>query len=323
MSVQHPIIAVTGSPGSGTTTVRRAFEVIFRRQGLKAQFVEGAGFHRYTAEESRAVIAESIRMGKRVTRFGPEGNLFYELESLFAAYSENGRGRLRYYIHDEHDAARHGGSPGAFTEWQDVEPGTDLMLYEGMHGGVAARTWGRRRVHAPNWLPQWERRSSGRKGVDVAGHVDLLIGIVPGINLEWIQKIHRDCGRASFRPEDVVDTILRRLPDYIDYIAPQFTISDINMQRMPLVDTSNPFTARDVPTADESFVVIHFRHPKKFDFTKLLKQIAGSRMTRSNTMIAPGGKMLLALEVICGPLIAEMMDKRRATAERGIKDMAS
>jgi phosphoribulokinase len=314
MSVQHPIIAVTGSPGSGTSTARRAFEVIFRRQGLKAQFVQGAGFHRYTAQENKVVVAQAIRMGRPVTRFGPECNMFHDLESLFAAYSENGGGRLRYYIHDEQDAARHGGSPGAFTDWQDVEADTDLMLYEGMHGGVAARTWGRRRQTAPNWLPQWERRGSGGNGVDVAQHVDLLIGIVPAINLEWIQKIHRDCERGNCTPDQVVNTILRRLPDYIDYIVPQFAISDINIQRIPLVDTSHPFIARDVPTADESFAVIHFRHPKKFDFPQLLKQIAGSRMTRPNTLIAPGGKMLLALEVICGPLIAEMMDRKRAAA---------
>jgi phosphoribulokinase len=310
MSVQHPIVAVTGSSGAGTSTVRRAFADIFRRQGINAQYVQGAGFHRYTAADMKLAIAESTAAGRPFTRFGPESNLFAELEALFRDYGKSGGGRLRYYIHDADDAARHGGTPEAFTEWRDIPPGSDLLFYEGMHGGVVADTWGRRRKSPTDWPEHMERRD-GKQGVDVARHVDLLIGVVPGVNLEWIQKIHRDCSRGNCSSEEVVETILRRMPDYVNFIVPQFTVTDINFQRMPLVDTSHPFIARDVPSPDESFVVIHFRDPKKFDFPYLLKRIDGARMSRRNTMLAPGGKMLLALETICGPLVEEMMEQKR------------
>ena len=36
MSKQHPIIAITGSSGAGTSTVRVAVEHIFRRDGINA-----------------------------------------------------------------------------------------------------------------------------------------------------------------------------------------------------------------------------------------------------------------------------------------------
>ena len=35
MSEKHPIIAITGSSGAGTTTVQHTFEQIFRREGLE------------------------------------------------------------------------------------------------------------------------------------------------------------------------------------------------------------------------------------------------------------------------------------------------
>jgi phosphoribulokinase len=311
MSAKHPVIAVTGSPGSGASTVRRAFADIFRRQGIHAQFVQGAGFHRYTAAEVRRVIDEAAREGRTISRFGPECNLFTELEDLFAGYGRTGAGKLRFYVPDEAAAARHGGEPGHFTPWRAVDAGTHVLFYEGMHGGVAARTWGRRRATTAAWPAERERRI-GARGVDVAQHVDLLIGVAPSINLEWIQKIHADCDRATCTTEQTVETILRRLPDYIQYIAPQFALTDINIQRIPTVDTSNPFIARDVPSPAESVLVIHFRDPEKFDFPDLVRRIPGSYMTRPNTMLAPGGELSLALETICGPLVAGMIEDSSA-----------
>ncbi|SQB37078.1 phosphoribulokinase [Citrobacter koseri] len=35
---------------------------------------------------------------------------------------------------------------------------------------------------------------------DVARHVDLLVGVVPIVNLEWIQKLIRDTSRARPLP---------------------------------------------------------------------------------------------------------------------------
>ena len=183
-----------------------------------------------------------------------------------------------------------------------------------MHGGVAAHTWTRRKAN-PAHLPQSkERRGNGGKGINAAQHVDLLIGVVPAVNLEWIQKIHRDCSRDGCTEDESTATILRRMRDYTYFIAPQFALTDINFQRMPLVDTSHPFIARDIPTADESIVVIHFRDPHKFDFPSLLQRISGSFMSRPNTLVVPGGKMRLALDVACTPLIEEMMGEKSRKA---------
>ena len=150
-------------------------------------------------------------------------------------------------------------------------------------------------------------------GVNVAQHADLLIGVVPIVNLEWIQKIHRDTGERGYSPQDVTETILRRMPDYVHYITPQFSLTDINFQRVPTVDTSNPFISRDIPTPDESFVVIRFRNPRKFDvnFPYLLAMIHDSFMSRRNTIVVPGGKLGLAMEILFTPIIDEMMRPRQ------------
>lgn len=314
MSKQHPIVAVTGSAGAGTTTVRHAFSDIFRRQGISAQFVKGDSFHRYGPAEMEQRIAESSQRGHLISFFGPEANHFDKLENLFQQYAANGNGELRCYVRDEADAKRFGLAVGGFTPWRKVDKGTDLLFYEGMHGGAAAHTWTRRKVN-PAHLPQGkERRGRGGKGMNAAQHVDLLIGVVPAVNLEWIQKIHRDCSRDGCTVEETTNTILRRMRDYTYFIAPQFALTDINFQRMPLVDTSHPFVARDIPTADESIVVIHFRDPQKFDFPCLLQAIKGAFMSRPNTMVVPGGKMRLALDLACTPLIEEMMEKKSKKA---------
>ena len=313
MSQHHPIVAITGSAGAGTTTVRHAFSDIFRRRGIQAQFVKGDGFYRYGQLEMEQRIAESTQRGHPISYFGPEANHFDKLENLFQQYAKNGGGELRCYVRDEADAKRFGLAVGGFTPWRKVDKGTDILFYEGMHGGVAAHTWTRRKAN-PAHLPQSkERRGSGGKGINAAQHVDLLIGVVPAVNLEWIQKIHRDCSRDGCTVEETTNTILRRMRDYTYFIAPQFALTDINFQRMPLVDTSHPFIARDIPTPDESIVVIHFRDPHKFNFPSLLQRLNGSFMSRPNTMVVPGGKMRLALDVTCAPLIEEMM------AEKSIK----
>jgi phosphoribulokinase len=158
-----------------------------------------------------------------------------------------------------------------------------------------------------------ERRAAAgkhRKAVDVAQHVDLLLGVVPSMNLEWIQKIHRDCTTTGCSVEASIATILRRLDDYVHFIIPQFSLTDINFQRIPLVDTSNPFIAREIPTLDESMVVIRFREPQKFDFPYLMRKIDGAFMSRPNSMVVPGGKMAHAMEIVCTPIIHGMMEKK-------------
>ncbi len=287
MSAKHPIIAVTGSSGAGTTTVKNAFEHLFRREGIKAAIVEGDAFHRYDREQMKKAVVEAQAQGKTLSHFGPEANLFDKLEELFKSYSETGTGMVRKYLHNEEEAAPYNQKPGTFTPWEPLEPGTDLLFYEGLHGGVVT------------------------ENVDVARYVDLLIGVVPIVNLEWIQKIHRDTAQRGYSAEAVTDTILRRMPDYVNTITPQFSRTDINFQRVPVVDTSNPFIARDIPTPDESFVVIRFRYPERHDFPYLLAMLKDSWMSRPNTIVVPGGKMGLAMEIILQPIIHEMMENKR------------
>jgi phosphoribulokinase len=103
----------------------------------------------------------------------------------------------------------------------------------------------------------------------MAQYGDLKIGVVPSVNLEWIQKISRDNAERGYSAEDTVDTILRRMPDYINYITPQFSQTDINFQRIATVDTSNPFITRDIPTPDESLVVIRFKDLNPSQITRV------------------------------------------------------
>ena len=288
MSAKHPIIAVTGSSGAGTTSVTRTFNWIFRRERINAVLVEGDSFHRFGRMEMQHKMAEAAAQGdQHFSHFGPQNNLFRELEDLFRGYGEGGRGRIRRYLHNEKEAEPHGLEPGTFTEWADISRDTDLLFYEGLHGAVVT--------------PE----------VNVARHADLIIGVVPIINLEWIQKLHRDRETRGYSTEAVVDTVLRRMPDYVNYICPQFSQTDINFQRVPTVDTSNPFTARYIPTADESFVVIRFRNPKGIDFQYLLSMIHDSFMSRPNIIVCPGGKMELAMQLILTPMILKLMDIRR------------
>ncbi|MBS7456603.1 phosphoribulokinase [Coralloluteibacterium stylophorae] len=291
MSVQHPVIAVTGSSGAGTTTVMQSFQHIFRREGIDAALVEGDAFHRFDRAAMREKLRQAEADGDRTfSHFGPENNLFAELEALFRDYGETGGGRVRRYLHDEAEAAPFAQPPGTFTAWTDLRPGSDLLFYEGLHGAV----------------------TDGE--IDVARHADLRVGVVPIINLEWIQKLHRDQRMRGYSQEAVVDTILRRMPDYVTHIVPQFSRTHVNFQRVPTVDTSNPFIARDIPTADESFVVIRFARASGIDFPYLLAMLRDSFMSRPNTIVAPGGKMGLAMELIFTPMILQLMDrKRRAT----------
>ena len=288
MSRRHPIIAVTGSSGAGTSTVKRTFDTIFRREGITAATIEGDAFHRYERKAMKERITASEREDRPMSHFGPDANEWAELERQFRTYSNEGRCRTRLYLHNDAEAAPWNQAAGTFTPWQDTPVDTDLLFYEGLHGCVKTDQ------------------------VNLAPHVDLKIGVVPIINLEWIQKIHRDTRDRGYSKEAVADTILRRMHDYIHYVCPQFGETDINFQRVPVVDTSNPFIARDVPTAGESMTVIRFRNPRGIDFPYLLSMISESFMSRANTIVVPGGKMDLAMQLILTPMILRLMEIRRA-----------
>lgn len=288
MSVKHPIISVTGSSGAGTTSVRRTFEQIFRREGITAAFIEGDAFHRYDRLGMMEAMEQEIKQGNlNFSHFGPEANLLEELEAVFREYSETGSGRTRHYVHTIEESEAFGQPQGTMTDWEPMPEGTDLLFYEGLHGAVVTDK------------------------VNTARYADLAIGVVPVINLEWIQKIHRDKTDRGYSDKAIVDIILRRMPDYVHFICPQFTQTHINFQRVPTVDTSNPFIARWIPTADESMVVIRFRNPRGIDFSYLVTMIQGSFMSRANSIVIPGGKLDLAMQLILTPMILKLVENRR------------
>lgn len=292
MSAKHPIIAITGSSGAGTTSVMRTFEQIFRREKVKAAFVEGDSFHRFNRAEMKQQMTERLGTGNdRFSHFGPEANLLAELETLFRDYGIHGTGKARKYLHDNEEAAHHGLPSGTFTPWRDLPADTDMLFYEGLHGAAAV------------------------DNIDIGRHVDLRIGVVPVINLEWIQKLHRDKDDRGYSTDDVTDTILRRMHDYVHYICPQFSRTHINFQRVPVVDTSNPFIARHIPTPGESMLVIRFADPRGIDFPYLLSMLHDSFMSRPNTIVCPGGKMDLAMQLIFTPMIWRLMERRKKALE--------
>ena len=286
MSKKHPIVAVTGSSGAGTTIVKTAFEQIFEAETISAAMIEGDCFHRYNREEmNRIRETHNVDDNRHVTHFGPEGNIFEELEAVFKQYSQNGTGKRRYYIHNEQESELHNSPLGSLTDWEPLPENSDLLFYEGLHGGIQTDS------------------------VDVSQYVDLLIGVVPIINLEWIQKIHRDQSVRGYSTEDATNMILGRMFDYVNYITPQFSLTDINFQRVPTIDTSNPFAADHIPTNDESFTVVHIRNQEKIevDYQYLLKMLEGSFMSSPDTIVIPSGKMLFAMQLIINPVIRNLM----------------
>lgn len=288
MSREYPIIAVTGSSGAGTTTVRRTFERMFSREDVHAAFVDGDAFHRYSRDELAEILRKEPERTSELSHFAVEANLLDRLEELFLEYGDTGNGTFRHYIHAEDKRMLEcGHQVGTFTDWQPLPFGTDLLFYEGLHGGLVTAE------------------------LDIARHVDLLVGVAPTMNLEWIQKIDRDTKMRGYSQEAVIDTILGRMHDYVRYIQPQFSRTHINFQRVPTVDTSNPFEVQDIPTDAESFVVIRFRDPSSVDFPYLLAMIQDSFMSRPHTLVVPGSRMPLAMELILAPLVRHLLGQRR------------
>lgn len=284
MSKKHPIISVTGSSGAGTSTVKGTFDQIFRREGVKSVSIEGDAFHRFNRVDMKAELDRQYEAGNHgFSHFSYEANELGELERVFREYGETGKGKTRHYVHSDEEAEMLGSPPGTFTDWAPFEDDSDLLFYEGLHGAVV------------------------NDEVNLAKYADLKIGVVPVVNLEWIQKIHRDKAQRGYTTEAVTDVILRRMHAYVNCITPQFTQTDINFQRVPIVDTSNPFIARWIPTADESLVVIRFANPRGIDFGYLLSMIHDSFMSRANSIVIPGGKMDLAMQLIFTPMIDRLV----------------
>jgi len=306
MSVQHPIVSVTGSSGAGTSFVKRAVEAIFERENLKVAIIEGDSFHKYTRMEMREKVAESKKNGgKPLTHFSEAANEFGKLEELFASYKDTATGKKRYYIHSDEEADLHNARlgtnllPGEFTPWEDIEEGTDILFYEGLHGMV------KRKDHGP------------KEGMhDVAQYVDLGIGVAPVINIEWMQKIYRDTSERPYTVEQVRDTIMERMDDYIETIVPQFHRTHVNFQRIPLVDTSDPFSTQTEkapmgPSPEDSLIITHVRHDD-IDLKAISEQIEGAWLQNETTMICSGIKMVKAMDIIMTPIIQNLIAKKRA-----------
>ncbi|MDX7986255.1 phosphoribulokinase [Xenorhabdus sp. 12] len=287
MSAKYPVIAITGSSGAGTTTTSVAFRKIFQQLGATAALIEGDSFHRYTRPEMDAEIRKAKEQGRHISYFGPEANDFSMLEQTFSGYGETGSGRSRKYLHTYDEAVPYNQLPGTFTPWEPLPSNTDILFYEGLHGGVVT--------------PQH----------NVASHVDLLVGVVPIVNLEWIQKLIRDTSERGHSREAVMDSVVRSMDDYIRYITPQFSRTHINFQRVPTVDTSNPFSANAIPSLDESFIVIRFRGLTQIDFPYLLAMLQGSFISSIDTIVVPGGKMGLAMELIMAPLVKQLLEGKK------------
>ena len=288
MSTKHPIISVVGSSGAGTSTVKDTFEKIFQRENVSAAMIEGDAFHRFNRNEMKSELKKRYAEGDQTfSHFSYDANLLEALEKTFKNYAETGNAETRTYVHNNVEAEIYGVEPGKFTEWRRLPEDTDLLFYEGLHGAA----------------------TDGK--VNIPKYADLKIGVVPVINLEWIQKIHRDTDARGYTTEAVTDTILRRMHAYVHCICPQFTETDINFQRVPVVDTSNPFIARWIPTADESLVVIRFRDPHGIDFPYLVSMIEGSWMSRANSIVIPGGKLDLAMQLILTPLIKRLVERSK------------
>ena len=288
MSEHLPIVAATGSSGAGTTSVKSAFEHIFRIQGIEAAIIEGDSFHRYDRGEMESAVRKAQSTATTLTHFSPDANHLARLERLFQNYSKNGSGEYRHYAHTEEEARIHGVKPGEFTPWRPIQTGSDLLFYEGLHGGFIDDK------------------------INVAENVDLLIGVVPIINLEWIQKINRDRVVRGYSVQAATEKILSRMPDYVHFICPQFSRTDVNFQRIPTVDTSNPFTIDEIPTSKESLVVISVSNSAKIatNLSTITEEIEGAFLSRTNTIVVPGGRMAFAIELLLNPVIQKLMDKR-------------
>ena len=288
MSKKHPIIAVTGASGAGTTSVQETFRAICASAKINAAFVEGDSYHRYERDEMRRLIdAWERTAGRTISHFGPEANLLQELEQLFISYGANGSGQVRQYLRDEDSARSFRRKPGTFTDWSELEADSDLLIYEGLHGGFVTDE------------------------TNIAQHVDLLIGITPTINLEWIQKLDRDQKDRGHSVDDVTQTILRRMPDYVEHIVPQFSRTHINFQRVPTVDTSNPFSNSGIPTASQSLIVIRFNDPNQKEIDDILRKLVRAFQSREDSIVVAGELYENALKEIIGPRLINLSKSAR------------
>lgn len=287
MSEKFPIVAITGASGSGSSSITKAFEHVFFRERVKAAYIQGSAFHRYDRTEMKKQVLKAAEEGWELTHFAPAANHLDKLETLFYQYAATGTGMYRYYLHSQNIAEDWGLKSGTLTPWKELDSDTDLLLYRGLHGAAIDGD------------------------IDISSYPDLLIGMVPNVNLEWIRKIKRDTSLRGYSRKEVRKAILRRMSDYVHHITPQFSRTHINIQMVATVDTSDPFAATQEPDKDECFLVIHFQNVKMPNINELLEMLPGSFLSRSNTLVVPGGMMIGTIEVILMPLIHDLVKRSR------------
>lgn len=295
MSAEHPIVAVTGSSGGGSTLLIKAFEHIFWRERVKAAFIQGNAFHKFPRSAMDVEMQKAKARGERFSHYSPSANHLDKLESLFFEYSSVGTGEYRYYLHTEAAAEKFDQAPGTFTPWRKMDADTDLLLYRGLHGAAVDGD------------------------IDIGQYPDLLIGVVPSVNLEWKRRMGRDTRFRGRSREQVQASILDRMHDYAHHITPQFARTHINLQMIPMVDTSDPFDNSEEVSPDEMAMVIHFQNFRVRNLPLLLDRLHNSRMTRRDTLLVPGAKMGLALEMIIMPAIHDLILNSRRL--RGITEV--
>ena len=287
MSEEFPIVAITGASGSGSSSITKAFEHIFFRERVRAAYIQGSAFHRYDRKEMKKQVLKAREEDQELSHFGPDANHLDKLETLFFQYASTGTGMSRYYLHSKKIAAEWGQESGTLTPWKELDSDTDLLLYRGLHGAAIDGD------------------------IDISSYPDLLIGMVPNVNLEWIRKIKRDTSLRGYSRKAVRKMILRRMSDYVHHITPQFSRTHINIQMVATVDTSDPFGVDQEPDKDECFLVIHFQNVKMPDINSLLEMLPGSFLSRSNTLVVPGGMMIGTIEVILMLLIHDLVKRSR------------
>ncbi len=292
MSKKHPIIAVTGSSGAGTTFVTKAFKRIFTKKKLNVVVIEGDSFHKFERDQmKKEVIKSRKKNGVVLTHFSKDANHFDRLVALFKQYGKDATGKKRYYIHSQEEALAHNQrlgtnlKPGQFTPWEYIKPQSDLMFYEGLHGGVKTAE------------------------IDVADEVDLLVGVAPSVNIEWIQKIYRDTTERLYTPEQVVATILDRMPDYAEFITPQFERTHINFHRVPLIDTTNPFAKQNVPAPEDSLIIISTRinDINLKNVKNSLPKTAMAHLQNEKTLVCLGSYIVDIMDKLFTPIITKLI----------------
>ena len=171
MSAKHPVIAVTGFSGAGTTTTGVAFRKIFQQLNIRAAELEATASTLHPAGNGRG-DPQGARSGRDISYFGPGPTTSACCSRALSSTAKRHRPFAQVPAHLRRSGA--------------YNPGAGHLHPVGATAGADRRA-----------VLRGAARRCGREHHDVASHVDLLVGVVPIVNLEWIQKLIRDTGGAA------------------------------------------------------------------------------------------------------------------------------